>query len=72
MIASVRVTPKAARNLIKEENGSLKAYLTSPALKGRANKQLIELLSEHFGVRKYQIEIIRGLKSRDKTVRINA
>ncbi len=72
MILNIRVIPKASRNLIKEENGSLKAYLTKPAKNHLANKQLIELLAGHLQVRKYQIKIIKGEKSRNKVIEIDA
>lgn len=71
MILHVRVIPRSSRKLIKEEGGRLKAYLTKPAQDGEANRQLIELLAEYFGVKKYQIEIIKGLTSRDKEVKLN-
>jgi len=70
MLVHIRVIPKASRNSIKEEEGRLKVYLTSPAQDGKANAQLIELLSKHFKVKKYQVKIIRGEKSRDKQVEI--
>ena len=47
-----------------------KIYLNAPAVDGKANKALIALLAEHFNVRKYQIEIIKGLKLRRKTINI--
>jgi uncharacterized protein len=72
MILNIRVMPKAGRNLVKVENGALKVYLTSPAQEGQANSQLIQVLSEHLKVKKYHIKIIKGLKSRDKIVEINA
>ncbi len=71
MILNVRVIPEASRNLIKKENGSLKAYLTKPADKGLANEQLINLLAEYLNVKRYQIEIIKGKTSRNKVVRIS-
>jgi hypothetical protein len=71
MIFNVRVMPKASRNLIKEENGALKVYLTKPAYDGMANKQLIELLAKHLKVRKYQVEILSGHKSKDKVIKVN-
>jgi uncharacterized protein YggU (UPF0235/DUF167 family) len=71
MILHVRVTPKSSRNLIKEEKGSLKAYLTKPNQAGLAHAQLIDLLAEHLNVKKYQIRIIRGHKSRDKIIEID-
>ncbi len=63
--------PKASRNLIKKENSYFKAYLTQPAHNGLANKQLIELLAGHLKVRKYQIKIIKGEKSRNKVIGID-
>lgn len=72
MILSIRVVPKASRNLIKKEANRLKAYLTKPAQEGKANEQLIALLSEYLRIKKYQIKIIKGEKSRDKVIEINA
>ena len=72
MILNIRVIPKSSRSLIKEENGSLKAYLTLAPHDGLANKQLIELLAGHLKVRKYQIKIIKGEKSRNKVVEIDS
>lgn len=69
-IIAIRVIPNAKKNLIKEEPGRLKVYLNAPAVEGKANKALIEILSEHFSVKKSQIQIIQGAKSRDKVVRI--
>jgi len=72
MVLKVRVIPKASRNFIKEENGYLKVYLTRPAQDGLANKQLLDLLAEYLGVRKYQIRIVRGDKTRNKVIEIDA
>lgn len=54
-----------------EEAGKLKVYLTAPAVEGKANQALMEYLSEHFKVKKNQIRIIRGEKSREKVIEIN-
>lgn len=70
MILNIRVVPRSSRCLIKEEGGLFKAYLTKPACDGLANNQLIELLAKHFKVKKYQVEIIKGEKSRQKTISI--
>ena len=71
MILSIRVIPKASRNLVKKENDSLKVYLTQPAQEGLANKQLVDLLAGYFKVKKYQIKIIKGQNSRNKAVEID-
>lgn len=70
MIINVRVIPKASRALIKQESGYLKAYLTKPAQDNLANVQLIDLLSDYLKVKKYQIKIIKGEKSRGKSVEV--
>lgn len=67
---SIKVIAGAKRNLAKEENGRWKIYVTAPAVEGKANKALIGFLAQHWGLRKNQIEIIQGLKSREKLVRI--
>jgi len=72
MILTVKVVPKASRNLVKEEANGLKVYLTKPAQDGLANEQLVHLLSEHLKIKKYRIKIIKGDKSRNKLVEISA
>jgi len=67
---NVKVVPNAKQNKVVEEAGRLKVYLTAPPVEGKANKDLIEFLSEHFGVKKNKIKIIRGEKLRDKVVEI--
>jgi len=72
MLIRVRVLPRSSRNLVKEENGFLKVHLTKPAQDNLANVQLISLLAKHLKIKKYQIIITKGLKSREKVVEINA
>jgi hypothetical protein len=72
MIFNIRVSPRASRNRVEQIGNILKVYLTKPAADGLANSQLIELLSEHFKIKKYQIKIKSGVKSRNKLVEIDA
>lgn len=53
------------------EGGSYRVRLRSPAVEGKANEELIEVLAGHFGVAKSMVEIISGLKSKRKRVRIS-
>jgi len=71
MNIDVKVIPGARKTAIKEEAGILKIYLQAPAVDGKANKALLGLLADHYRVRKNQIAIIKGLKSRHKTISIN-
>ena len=70
MKINVRVIPRASRREVKTENKNLKVYLTRPAVDGEANIQLIEVLADHFKVKKYNIEIVQGHRSRNKVIRI--
>ena len=67
---SLKVIPGARKSFIKHEVGMWKVYLSALAVDRKANKALIVLLAEHFKVCKKQIEIIKGLKSRRKTINI--
>lgn len=71
MKIDVKVIPAAKRSLVKQEGKTWRVYLNAPAVDGKANKALIALLAKYFKVRKNQIEIIKGLKSRRKTININ-
>ena len=62
--------PGAKKNLVKEEKESLKVFVTARPVDGKANQAVVEILAEHFGVKKSRIEIIKGLKSRNKTISI--
>ena len=68
----VKVFAKAKKTLVKQESGLCKVYLTAPAVDGKANKALIGVMADYFGVRKSQIQIIKGLKSPYKTISIEA
>ena len=71
MRIKVRVIPKSSRNLVVRQGGDFKVYITKPAQDGLANEQLIGLLSEYFRIKKYQVNIIKGITSRNKLVEIN-
>ena len=70
MKINIKVIASAKKDNIKRDGGQWKVYLAAPAVDGKANEALIDLLAEHFKVRKNQIEIIKGLKSRHKTINI--
>jgi len=72
MVFNVRVSPRASRNRVEQTGNTLKVYLTKPAAENQANAQLVDLLSAHFKIKKYQISIKNGAKSRNKLIEINA
>jgi hypothetical protein len=70
MKIKVRVVPRAKKEKVEEVDGGLKVYMNEPAIEGRANKKLIEILADHYGIKKYNIKIVLGEKQRDKVMEI--
>ena len=71
MKINIKAIPKASKNKVVEEKGRLKVYVTSPAVDGKANKAVLEVLAEHFNVKKRMVAIVSGQKSREKIVEIS-
>jgi uncharacterized protein (TIGR00251 family) len=64
----VRVIPNASRSRVAgEQDGFLKVYIKAVPEKGKANKELMDVLARHFG---RKVEIVRGQTSRKKIVRL--
>jgi uncharacterized protein len=67
----IRVQPRASRNEITGwKDGVLHARLTAPPVEGAANKACIELIADQLGVRRYQVQLAAGEKSREKTLEV--
>ena len=68
---AVRVVPRASKNEIMGVHGdALKVRLTAPPVEGRANEALVAFLAQRLGVRKRQVEIVAGVASRRKMIRV--
>ena len=71
MKLSVKVKPNAKQQKIEEDGaGNLVVWLKSPPTEGKANRELIELLSKKFQVPKSQISLKSGQASRQKIIEI--
>lgn len=71
-IVRVKVKPNARSSLLRREaDGTWYAQLKSPPVDGKANAELIDLMSRHFGCRKAQVTIKAGAGGRMKLVRID-
>ncbi|HNS33489.1 MAG TPA: DUF167 domain-containing protein [bacterium] len=70
MKISVRVKTNAKVARVEEKDNIVHVWLNVAPVEGRANKKLIELLSEYYGKPKSLITIKRGLKNRNKIVMI--
>ncbi|NDV54037.1 DUF167 domain-containing protein [Salipiger sp. PrR003] len=69
-VLELRVTPKASRNEIREEEGQIRVYVTTVPENGKANEAVIKLLSKALGVPKSRLTLVRGATSRDKAFRV--
>ena len=71
MQLKVKVIPKSSQNKIIPVDDFLKIKITTAPEKGKANKQVIKMLAKKFNVPTSQIEIVRGLTSQEKIVKID-
>jgi uncharacterized protein (TIGR00251 family) len=68
---SVRVHPGASREAVALlPDGSLDVRLRARAIEGQANAGLVQVLANRLGLKRREIEIASGLRSRQKLVRI--
>jgi len=67
----IQVIPHASRaEIAGVQEGALKVKVTAPPMEGAANEACIKLLARELGLKKSQMEISSGVKSRKKTVMI--
>jgi len=69
---AVRVTTRARKDEIVEllNDGTIRIRLVAPPIEGKTNDALTKFLAEVLGVSKSKIEIVAGLKGRDKLVSV--
>jgi uncharacterized protein (TIGR00251 family) len=70
MKISVRVKPNMKEEKVEKVDDVFTVCVKEPAKEGKANKAVIELLSEYFKVPKSQIVILSGMKSKQKIIEI--
>ncbi|MBI2843615.1 MAG: DUF167 domain-containing protein [Armatimonadetes bacterium] len=67
----VRVTPRGSKDeIIGWRDDVLAIKLTAPPVEGAANKACIEFLAKVLDVKRAQITLVSGEKSRDKTFEV--
>jgi uncharacterized protein (TIGR00251 family) len=69
----VKVLPGAKRNRIEgQRNAELLVRIRAPALRGKANAQLVKYLAEEMSLTRSQIQILSGETSRHKVLLLPA
>lgn len=71
MFVEIKVVPASGKQgFVIDKNGFLKCFLKSAPEKGAANKELIKQLSAALKITLVQIEIVSGLTSKKKRLKI--
>jgi uncharacterized protein (TIGR00251 family) len=69
---NVLVAPRASRNkIVLLEDGSLKVFVSAPAVNGQANEAVVRLVAKWAGVPQKDVSIVAGHRSRRKTLQVN-
>lgn len=67
---AVKVVSNAKEDRIVQEDGYLRVRVKAKAVGGSANRAVIALLADFFGVKEQDISIVRGARSREKMIRV--
>jgi len=71
MKITVIAHPNAKRPRIEEDLlGVLHVYVNAPPLEGKANRAIVEALASHFKIKKGNVFLLHGEKSKNKVIEI--
>ena len=72
LIVTIKVTPNAGKQqFFCDKSGNLKCYLKSVPEQGKANQELVKMLSKALNLPQDDIAIIQGATNRTKKIKIN-
>lgn len=68
----VRVVPNSSKTEVVGwmDDGSLKIKLAAPPVDGEANRELVSFLAKSLDIPKSSVDIVNGLTSKKKTLRL--
>ena len=70
-VIQVKVKPNSRASVLEQkDDGTWLAQLKSPPVDGKANEELLTLVSKHFECRKSDVSIKAGASARVKLIRI--
>lgn len=68
---TVTVRPNARRARVEDlGEGEYRVHVDAPAVRGKANERLLEILSAHLGCKRWQLDIVRGSRGHTKHVQM--
>lgn len=67
-----KVIPNSKLPCVVKINGILKVYVNASATENKANIAIVKVLSEYLKVKKNNLIIVSGLKSRNKIIQLKS
>jgi uncharacterized protein len=68
---AIRLQPRAKRNaIVDEREGVVRVSVAAAPVDGLANAALCKLIAKRAGVARGRVSVVRGERSREKTVRV--
>jgi len=71
MLIEIKVIPSSGKSELTKTETGYRARIKSAPVDGKANEELVALLSREFGVPKNRIEIKKGRTGRNKIVSVD-
>lgn len=70
-LLKIKVIPKSKENSVKKIDEIFYIRTTAPAIDDKANLAIIPLLARFLKIKKYNLKIIKGKKSREKIITLD-
>ena len=71
IVFSIQVLPRSSKcELVGIHDNALKLKITAPPVEGQANEECIRFISHFLGIKKAQVAIIGGHKSKKKQISV--
>lgn len=72
VVFTAKVFAGSSENSLKEaSNGTMHIKVVAPAEDNKANRAVIKYLADQLGLRRYQVEIVKGKTTNLKTIKIS-
>jgi len=72
-LLQVKVHPRSRRRGVEKiGEREYRVRVLSPPSGGRANREVVALIAEHFGIPSSRVKVIRGQRSRQKVLALEA
>lgn len=73
MRVTLKVVTRSRRRMVEgpSTDGIYKVHVHAPPVDGAANEEVIEVLADHFGVRKSAVRIVLGQQSTRKVAEVD-